>query len=517
MSDLPLLLSFGSALRNFRRVQTLLALFWFGGTLPTWVARQPVNRDSAPHASTASERGLQSQPLRRQINFIFSPERVTPNPYGWEEYDGSLYNTKRGYGWLEDLSAQGRDRGAEATIILSDGTKSSPKELNRLELANWQGTHQENLPLVFRIDLEDGWYRITCASVDPGARPLPLVDRRSFKCRAGDVVFAGANYGAPLTVGGNRLVQGSGIVEVTEGHLRVVVGDPAYSGWTWTYSGPWYNGWGSWLSSYHRYATTWSEKFSRRIDSGFHSLRLNSLQVERIPPVVQTTTLVFRDFFNRNDSREVNAGLVEAKRWVRVNLDLGLPGNIRSTLYRTSMKLESPLNSAGVVGMVQSEQSPVAGIIRYSTRVSLFMGQGSHARSGSQEAGILLLAEPSEPTDFNSTFLGVGFDERREASKGRLIFRVGDGKRAYRTNLEIPETNLPFKITEGEFEIVLDHDVGANVLTRIMVNGVDVTNRWSAKDRTQRIYQGLFGIRSGMTGGKSTLRQYYWYYRVEAL
>jgi hypothetical protein len=179
--------------------------------------------------------------------------------------------------------------------------------------------------------------------------------------------------------------------------------------------------------------------------------------------------------------------------------------------------VESSGNGASVLGMVQTKQSPPDGIIRYSTRFSLFMGQGNHARSGSQEAGILLLAQPSEPTDSNSTFVGVGFDERGEPSKGRLIYRVGDGKRAYRANLDIPETTLPFRITEGEFEIELDHDVRANELTRITVNGVNVTNRWSANDRVQRIRQGLFGVRSSMTPGKSTLRQFYWHYRVDAL
>jgi hypothetical protein len=442
---------------------------------------------------------------------------VTPNPEGWEEYDGSPYNAKRGYGWLEDLSAHSRDRGAEATIIFSDGTKSSPKALNRLELANWHGTHQENIPRVFRIDLEDGWYRITCASVDPSTRPLPLVDQRSFKCRAGNAVFAGPDYGAPLAVRGNQLVEGSGIVEVTEGHLRVIVGDPAYSGWTWAHSGPSYEGWRRWLLSDHQYATTWSEKLSRRVDSGFHTLRLNSLQIEQIPSRIQTTSLVFRDAFNRNDSVDVNASVVTAKRWVRVNLGCGLPDGIRSSLASTAMKVESSGNGASVLGMVQTKQSPPDGIIRYSTRFSLFMGQGNHARSGSQEAGILLLAQPSEPTDSNSTFVGVGFDERGEPSKGRLIYRVGDGKRAYRANLDIPETTLPFRITEGEFEIELDHDVRANELTRITVNGVNVTNRWSANDRVQRIRQGLFGVRSSMTPGKSTLRQFYWHYRVDAL
>ncbi len=74
-----------------------------------------------------------------------------------------------------------------------------------------------------------------------------------------------------------------------------------------------------------------------------------------------------------------------------------------------------------------------------------------------------------------------------------------------------------FKITEGEFEIIVDHDVKNNVLRQIRVNGVDVTEKWSIKDRTQRIRQGLYGIRSAMNSANSKIKiqQFYWYYRVE--
>jgi hypothetical protein len=173
----------------------------------------------------------------KKIDFVFTGDRRTITPPGWDAYDGSIYHAQRGYCWLTDLSKHGRDRGANASITLQDGTRTSPEELGRLELANWQGTHQENRPLVFRINLPNGWYGITCTSVEPGSQHLPLVDQRSFKCRAHDVVFAGANYGPPLVVGGDRLVEGCGIVEVTESHLRIVVGDPAYGGWTWKYRG----------------------------------------------------------------------------------------------------------------------------------------------------------------------------------------------------------------------------------------------------------------------------------------
>jgi hypothetical protein len=102
---------------------------------------------------------------------------------------------------------------------------------------------------------------------------------------------------------------------------------------------------------------------------------------------------------------------------------------------------------------------------------------------------------------------------------GRVIYRVGNGRDGYRTNAEIPDTVLPFKITEGEFEIIVDHDVAANALKRVKINGIDVTDRWSLRDRMQRLSMGLFGIRSliNNTNPRVSLQQFYWYYRVEAL
>jgi hypothetical protein len=89
-------------------------------------------------------------------------------------------------------------------------------------VANWQRAHQENQPIVFRLDLLNGWYRISCIPVERGSPSSPLV------------------------VGGNRLVEGCGIVEVTDSHLRIIVRDPDYGGWTWTYRGPWHEGWWRW-------------------------------------------------------------------------------------------------------------------------------------------------------------------------------------------------------------------------------------------------------------------------------
>ncbi len=145
------------------------------------------------------------------------------------------------------MRGRGRDRGLDGPILLPDGDEKTPRQLGRPELANTHGIHQENIPRVFRIDLPNGWYRVTCTSIDPSPyRRKPIVDLRSFKCRAHDAVFAGTNYGKPLAVKGRALVEGSGVVEVTDEHLRVVIGDPAYSGWTWRYPGPWYSGWTRW-------------------------------------------------------------------------------------------------------------------------------------------------------------------------------------------------------------------------------------------------------------------------------
>ena len=468
-------------------------------------------------------------PYVRRIDLIYRPtknehlktalNRQTPTPQGWESYDGSIYNAERGYGWLTNLRGHGRDRGTRGIVILADGTSSSPGELNRPELAHFEGRHGENRPLVFRIDLPDGWYRVTCASVDPDmTRHKPLVDQRSFKCRAHDAVFAGAVYGAATVVGGRQLIESSGIVEVTDRQLRIVVGDPAYPGWTWNYPGPWYTGLKHWWKVEYNYANGWYQRLTRTVDPGFHTLGLNSLEVERVAAPAKLTALVFRDFFNRDDSADVNSGVAPANRWVRVNLHPGADDSMGAELRHTAMTFSGRRGTRTVGAFLQQKMSPATGIVRYSTRVSLFTGEGSQKHSGTHEAGILLLAEPAMH-GFNATFVGVQFDSRRAETKGRLIYRVGDGRGQYRINAEVPDTLLPFKITEGEFEVVAEHDVTKNVLRRIVVNGVDVTDRWSLQDRTQRIPRGLFGIRSVIhnTNARVSLEQFYWYYRVESV
>jgi hypothetical protein len=233
----------------------------------------------APQTPTTRYQG----PFRKKINFISTHERRTPNPVGWDAYDGSVYTQERGYGWVSQLSGfYASDSGQDAPIRLPSGAMTSPRALERLELGNWQGTHRENHPLVFRLDLPNGWYRVVCASVGHGG--LPLVDQRSFKCRAHDVIFAGPQYGAPLKARGVDLIEGANVVEVTDGQLRIVVGDPAYSGWTWSYKGPWHRGWDKWWGKWgeQRYAETWYQKLTRVIDPGFHHLRLNSLEIEGV-------------------------------------------------------------------------------------------------------------------------------------------------------------------------------------------------------------------------------------------
>jgi len=472
---------------------------------------------AASETSVIGERG----PLPKKINFIAAKDnKGTPNPAGWEAYDGSVYAKERGYGWTSQLTGFYAGGGGEDKVIrFPGGEMKSPRSAERLELATWQGAHQENQSLVFRIDLPNGWYRVGCASVAHG--DLPVIDQRNFNCRAQDSVFAGSQFGPPLKVRGTDLVEGSNIVEVTHRNLRIVVGDPAYGGWTWFYKGPWYGGWRTWWGEWgdHRYAENWYQKLTRVIDPGFHHLRISSLEIERIVPPAKRPALVFRDFFNRDDSPDINFALAETDQWVKVRLDPAVVEPIESELYKTSLKLTGPKKSKGQLGVIQKKMSPETGTIRYSTRVSLFTGEGSKIHSGFQEAGLIILGEPKGPTEFNSTFIGVAFDRSRTGTSGFVRYRVGNGQNGYKTDSEIPDTFLPLRVTEGEHEITVDHDVRNNLLTRIQINGADITGHVALSDRKQRIRRGLFGIRGLMDplGSGVRLQQFYWYYRVEDL
>src|SRR5262245_47572130 len=121
------------------------------------VAQQQVLAGEAFRDLAATQ---EHQPLRKRTNFISTTgKQRTPSPPGWEEYDGSIYTNERGYGWLSNLTGSGWDGGGVGPMILPDDNRASPGDLGRLELANWQGTHRENRPLVFRVDLPDGWYQ----------------------------------------------------------------------------------------------------------------------------------------------------------------------------------------------------------------------------------------------------------------------------------------------------------------------------------------------------------------------
>lgn len=474
---------------------------------------RPVKQTEIAEATAQEE-----QTFRKKINLVSKPDMRTPNPLGWEEYDGSPYTKERGYGWLAPPAGFVAGGGSEdLTIELPEGV-TSPRKMGRLELADWHGAHRENQLLVFRIDLASGWYRVGCAS--SALIVLPVVDQITFKCRAHDSVFAGPSYGAPLKARGVELIEGANIVEVTDDHLRIVVGDPAYAGWTWSYEGAWYRGWRRWWGTWgdQRYAETWYQKLTRTIDPGFHTLRFSALDIERVSPPVDVPAPVFRDFFNRDDSHDVNSGVTGTDRWVSVSLHPAMPAGVTTELSKTSLALTASGEGKGTIGVLQMKTSPADGIIRYSTRVSLFTGEGSKVRSGAQEAGLLILAEGS-PTDFSSTFVGVALDQGLRTPSGWVRYRVGNGRDGYRTSVDIAETSLPFHVTEGEHQLVVDHNIKENLLERIQINGNDITGLISPGDRKQRVSRGAFGIRAFMDPLSSgvRLKQFYWYYRVEDL
>jgi hypothetical protein len=466
-------------------------------------------------ASPVTEPRVLVPPVR--IDLLAPPQQRhrTPAAPGWLAYHGERYRPDRGYGWIEDLPPNaGGDRGENAVIVMPDGTKTSARLLGRPELAHWQGTHRENQPLVFRVDLPNGWYRVRCTSVDPGT-PLPLVNQRSFKCRAHDTVFAGPRYGRPLITDGPTLIEGEGLVEVTDRHLRVVVGDPAYGGWTWRHPGAWYEGWSEWLGrrGTQRYAEHWFQKLTRTVDPGFHSLRLNSLEIESVPPPAARPRTVFRDLFNRDDTPNINRDVPDALRWIRRDLNPGAPAaDVR--LYKTSMTVTA--ESAAAIALVQGSPSPARGVVRYSTRVSLATGEGGGAADGVHEGGLLLLGDPVAPDDWRATFVGMtlGGDGR-----SGLTVRVGDRSGGYLAAVTIGPPRLSLEVAAGEYEIVVEHDVTSRVLSRIAVNGIDVTTLVPSDARRQPVDRGTFGIRAVLDpgGGPEGWRQSYWAYRVECL
>jgi hypothetical protein len=454
-------------------------------------------------------------PLRIDVMAQPRARQRTAAAPGWVAYHGEPYSASRGYGWVQALPPDsGADRGEDATIVLPTGARSSARLLGRPELAHWQGTHRENHPLVFRVDLANGWYRVGCASVDPG-RPLPLVDQRGFKCRAHDVVFAGPEHGRPLATTGATLVEGEGVVEVSDGQLRIVVGDPAYPGWTWRHPGAWYEGWGEWWGRWggHRYAEHWSQKLTRTVDPGFHSLRLNALRIDAATPPASPGRLVFRGHFNRDDAADVNRGLPEKGRWQRRDLDDGA-APVVAALDKTSLTLTAA--SPAKVAFVQGTPSPARGVVRYRTRVTLAAGEGGRAGRGAHEAGLLLLGDPAVPADTHATFVGMTVAGDRP---GGLTVRVGDRAAGYRADVTIAPPRLPVEAVAGEYELELEHDVTRRTLSRIAVNDVDVTDLVPPVARHQPVERGVFGVRAAMAPGSTggALRQSYWLYRVDCV
>jgi hypothetical protein len=195
------------------------------------------------------------------------------------------------------------------------------------------------------------------------------------------------------------------------------------------------------------------------------------------------------------------------------------PDHLSIELSKTALKLTGPKSEKGEMGLVQQTLSPESGIIRYSTRLSLYTGEGGRIHSGIQEAGLLMLGEPTGTNEFNSTFIGVAYDRSQTDTPGRVRYRVGNGRDGYRTASDVPDTVLPFQIAEGEYEIIVEHNVANNILSRVRINGVDITSYWTPPERQQRIPRGLFGIRAAMDahGSGVRLQQFYWYYRVEEL
>ena len=142
------------------------------------------------------------------------------------------------------------------------------------------------------------------------------------------------------------------------------------------------------------------------------------LEIERLPAPAKGPAVFFRDFFNRDDSPDINSAVTWADQWVKVRLHPAMPERIGSELYKTSLKLIGSKSGKGLLGMMQKKPSPEKGIIRYATRVSLFTGEGSKIHSGFQEAGLLILGDTTGTIDFNSTFIGIAFDRSRSETRG---------------------------------------------------------------------------------------------------
>ena len=192
------------------------------------------------------------------------------------------------------------------------------------------------------------------------------------------------------------------------------------------------------------------------------------------------------------------------------SLVLGGPG---LALQSTALRLRGSRHQAVGSVVVQEGLSPAEGVVRYTTSVSVCTGEGSRAGSGRQEAGLLLLANPQRPNDDTGTFVGVVVGRR----SGVAVRSGNPGLE--RRSVIISAGELPFDLVAGEYEILVEHDVTANFLRRIAVNGYDISSRVATEVRRPPHNRGRFGIRAVLDpmGSTVALAQFFWFYRVDKI
>jgi hypothetical protein len=248
-------------------------------------------------------------------------------------------------------------------------------------------------------------------------------------------------------------------------------------------------------------------------------LRTNSIEIEAVRAPAATATMLFRDFFNRDDADDLTGGRAGENGWTHTSLRPSIAGRLGCSLSSSSVTLAGSATEPASAALWQRAAGPAAGVVRYSTRVSLFMGEGSKSHQGSQEAGLLLLGDPRHPSGVSATFVGITLDGEAAGFGGSVTYRVGNGKSGYRTDVGIPAASLPFPLIEGEYEIVVEHDADAGALISVRINGVEISGQCPAGSLVQERSTGLFGMGGVMLPGRSgvALRQHFWYYRVDSL
>ena len=101
-------------------------------------------------------------------------------------------------------------------------------------------------------------------------------------------------------------------------------------------------------------------------------------------------------------------------------------------LSSTSSKLTGLQSGIAVMGLLQSMFGPAEGDLLLDSGESVYGGRepDTFGRSGRQHD---YHSQPTGPTEFNSTLVGVDLDSCHSETFGRLIHRIGDGKADYRT------------------------------------------------------------------------------------